>query len=311
MPLAQLSVLKYQLKPQIGLNATKKAVRGRPRCRSSTRADASELRARRNRVAKPKRLASHLAISEAAIGFIRAAADFVPKWSDHARRSTGLVKRRHRRRKGRMIVVANASVMRTSPAVAMKGETIPSTESEVGMRPTWIAKNTPTRVKIHKRSVAITDDTAPSVSACSCAKTGFGARPSPESGWTFGWLSAARTVVSTGASSNRQPAARMKMPMIMPTAVSAPTNRIKYQKSAAHPKSMRTFMNVGNRPDDDLWLAATILLTPANRRIANSRITSPSRTSLELRSNKFPASMANTLGTYALISARRVDLKAA
>src|SRR6516165_6475951 len=297
MPLAQLSVLKYQLKPQIGLNATKKAVRGSPRWRSSNSADASELRARRNRIAKPKRLASHLAISQAAARFIGAASDFLPKLSDHARRSAGLVKRRHRRRQGRMIIVANASVMKTSPAVATKGETIPSTESEVGMRPTWIAKNTPTRVKIHKRSVARTNDTAPSISACSRAKAGFGARPSPESGWTFGSLSAARTVVSIGASSNRQPAARMKTPMMMPTARSAPTNWIKYQRSAAHPKSIRPFTNVGNRPDQDLRLAATILLTPSNKRIANSRITSPSRTSLELRSNKFPASMANTLGT--------------
>src|SRR6516165_12044412 len=170
MPLAQLSVLKYQLKPQIGLNATKKAVRGRPRCRSSTRAVASELRARRNRIVKPKRLASHLAVSQVAARFIGAASDWLPKWSDHARRSTGLVKRRHSRRQGRMMAVANASVIRTSPAVATRGETKPSTESEVGMRPTWIAKNTPTRVKIHKRSVARTNDTAPSISACSRAK---------------------------------------------------------------------------------------------------------------------------------------------
>jgi hypothetical protein len=110
---------------------------------------------RGNRIAKRKRLASHLAISQAAAGFTGAASNSLPKWSDHARRSTGLVKRRHRRHQGRIIAVANASVMRTSPAVATKGETIPSTESEVGMRPTWIAKNTPTRVKIHKRSVAL------------------------------------------------------------------------------------------------------------------------------------------------------------
>src|SRR6516225_5503543 len=116
---------------------------------------------------KWKRLESQLPISQAANRFIDAASDFaVPRWSDHANRSIGLVKRLHTRRQGRTIAVANASVIRMSPTVATKGEIIPRTVSDVGMRPTWIARNTPPRVNIHRRLVARTADAALSMSAC-------------------------------------------------------------------------------------------------------------------------------------------------
>ena len=44
--------------------------------------------------------------------------------------------------------------------------------------------------------------------------------------------------------------------------------------------------------------------------VTNSKIIKPLRTSAELSSSRFPASMARTLGRYAAISARRVDVKA-
>jgi hypothetical protein len=64
---------------------------------------------------KWKRLESQLPISQAAAGFIddaAAASDFAaPRWSDHANRSIGLVKRLHRRRqdsKGRLLWTVTA-----------------------------------------------------------------------------------------------------------------------------------------------------------------------------------------------------------
>src|SRR5436190_782408 len=73
MPVAQLSVLKYQLKPHTGLNATKNAVTGRPSRSSRISANGRERRASRRRKLKPNRASSHRRISQSATGFIRAA----------------------------------------------------------------------------------------------------------------------------------------------------------------------------------------------------------------------------------------------
>src|SRR5262249_43152966 len=156
MPVAQLSVLKYQLNPQIGLKATKNAVTGRPSRKMRISAAASELRPSRRRIAKPKGLSSQPPISQSAARFIGAVPGFVPSRSDHATRSTGLVNRLQRRRAGRMRSVAKISVIKRSPAVATKGELMPSKLSDMGIRPAWIARETTTRVNIHMRTAGDT-----------------------------------------------------------------------------------------------------------------------------------------------------------
>src|SRR5499426_2955277 len=132
MPLAQFSVLKYQVKPQIGLIATKNAVKGKPRRRISSNAAGSDVRAARSRAENAKRQSSQWLLSQAATRFIGASPSAAATRSDHARRSTGLVIRRHRRRAGSSRNAATAIVISTSPIVATKGETIPSRESAVG-----------------------------------------------------------------------------------------------------------------------------------------------------------------------------------
>src|SRR5215467_11859111 len=98
MPVAQLSVLKYQLKPQTGLNATKNAVIGRPSRNSRRSPDRSETRLSPRRRLKAKRLSSHRFISHSAGLFMEAA--FALKRRDQAMRSIGRVARRHNSRAG-------------------------------------------------------------------------------------------------------------------------------------------------------------------------------------------------------------------
>ena len=52
--------------------------------------------------------------------------------------------------------MARSRVMKRSPAVAMKGELMPSKLFEIGIRPRWVAKNTAPNVDIHMRSAART-----------------------------------------------------------------------------------------------------------------------------------------------------------
>src|SRR6476469_2686813 len=100
MSVAQLSVLKYQLKPQIGLNATKKAVTGRPSRRRRISANDREARHSRRRKLKRNRASSHRRNSQSPTRFIFAVPSSASKCRDHARRSTGLVTRRQTKRTG-------------------------------------------------------------------------------------------------------------------------------------------------------------------------------------------------------------------
>src|SRR5215468_114739 len=102
MPVAQLSVLKYQLNPQAGLKATKNAVTGSPNRRRRSMAAASELRPSRRRKVKLKRLSSQRPSSQAATGFIGFVMPvFGVRKIDHAKRSIGRVSRLQKRRRGR------------------------------------------------------------------------------------------------------------------------------------------------------------------------------------------------------------------
>src|SRR5215471_4786222 len=152
MPVAQLSVLKYQLKPQIGLNATKNAVIGSPSRNNSMSPADSEIRLCLRRRLKLNRLSSHRFINHSAGLFMGAV--FALDRRVQARRSTGLVARRHASRAGNMSAMANTSVINRSPAVATNGETTPRRSSDKGIRPVWMARNTVTIVDIQNRSAA-------------------------------------------------------------------------------------------------------------------------------------------------------------
>ena len=58
--LAQLSVLKYQLKPQMGLMATNKTVKGKPRRKANAPAEGSDTRASRIEAENEKRASVQL-----------------------------------------------------------------------------------------------------------------------------------------------------------------------------------------------------------------------------------------------------------
>src|SRR5262245_21100236 len=152
MPVAQLSVLKYQLKPHIGLNATKNAVIGRPSRNNNMSPADSETRLCLRRRLKLNRLSSHRFISHSVGLFIGAV--FALDRRVQASRSTGLVARRHASRTGNTSAMANTSVISRSPAVATNGETTPSRSSVNGIRPVWMARNTTPIVDIQNKSAA-------------------------------------------------------------------------------------------------------------------------------------------------------------
>jgi hypothetical protein len=64
----------------------------------------------------------------------------------------------------------------------MKGELMPSTVSDIGIRPRWIAKNTAASVSIHVKSEASTVRAPLFASARRRAKVSLGGRPSLASG---------------------------------------------------------------------------------------------------------------------------------
>src|SRR6516162_8557248 len=171
--------IEIPMNPQIGLKATKKAVTGRPSRSRRIKAAASERRPSRRCISKLKRFSSQWRISQSAGRFSRGPPSFALKRSDHPKRSMGLVSRRHRSRAGSMSSIANARVIRRSPAVATKGDARPSKVSDLGIRPAWMARNTITRVSIHMMSAARTWPDALSASARKRAKVLFPASLSP------------------------------------------------------------------------------------------------------------------------------------
>src|SRR5262249_29123648 len=206
MPVAQLSVLKYQLKPQIGLNATKNAVIGSPSRNSRTSPDGSETRLSLKRRLKLKRLSSHRFNSHSAGLFMEAA--FALNRRAQARRSIGLVARRHTSRNGNISAIANTSVINRSPAVATNGEMVPSRSSDNGIRPAWMARNTTAIVDIQNRSVVRTNCDPVSALDLSRPNISFLGMRSAGSGCLSNTNAAPSDAATlAGASTIRQPAA--------------------------------------------------------------------------------------------------------
>ena len=83
---------------------------------------------------------------------------------------------------------------------------------------------------------------------------------------------------------------------MMPTACSTPMTRLRYQSSAAQPKSISPLTMGGSRAACGSRQAVRNLLQPSSRRMAISRISKPLSTSAELKSSTLPASIASTLG---------------